>query len=191
MKSRTLRPSTWTTQKHVRRWNQEPGTGLIFNLSFRVLLFEHEWMKKYDVALIVHSTWKLVYWLLHSHLENPFIAIVSYSFDHIDSEGIHQLIVGLSQNLSSCFSQTKDKIVTKTRKQVFPLKKSINNQWINLYHTHVYICMKQQLIIFGEKAQCSFILQSKFTKSTNPTSHKWNVACCSKTKNREKTDYTT
>lgn len=52
------------------------------------------------------------------HLKDPLVSIVSNPLHHVDPEGVHQLIVGLSQNLACSLRQPQDQIVTveETRK---------------------------------------------------------------------------
>lgn len=45
---------------------------------------------------------------LVDHLQDPLISIVSNPLHHIDPEGIHQLIMGFSQNLTCCLCQAKN-----------------------------------------------------------------------------------
>lgn len=81
----------------------------------------YELWKKFIIYFFLKVKKKEANDSLYIHLKNPFIAIVSYSFDHIDSKGIHQLIMGLSQNLTCCFSQTKDEIIARKKMTIFKM----------------------------------------------------------------------
>lgn len=53
------------------------------------------------------------------HLQDPLVSVVSNPLDHIYPEGVHELIVGLSQNLACCLCQTQDQVVTVKEESLF------------------------------------------------------------------------
>lgn len=58
------------------------------------------------------------------HLQDTLVSIVSNPFHHVNTEGVHQLIMGLSQNFSRCLRQPQNQVVTDEKHVIMKNAKS-------------------------------------------------------------------
>lgn len=59
-----------------------------------------------------------------AHLQDTLVSIVSNPFHHVNTEGVHQLIMGLSQNFSCCLRQPQNQVVTVEKRVITKNAKS-------------------------------------------------------------------